>query len=199
MELEPDLRVTGETGDGREVLGLIAETKPEVAVIDLRLSGSSGLELLGDIARADKNIRIVVLATVDDKEVIREVFRLGARGVVLRESAAKVLIQSIRGVIEGKYWVGERLVEALDQELQGFLQPAGEDLRPRTFGLTKRELEVVATVVSGYSNREIAKRLMISEDTVKHHVTNIFDKLGVYNRLELALFAIHHGLVGRRQ
>ena len=199
LELEPDLQITGETGDGREVIRLVAERSPEVAVVDLQLLGVPGLQLLGDLAATDKKLRILVLATADDKEVVAEAFRLGARGVVLKESAAKVLIQGIRGVIEGKYWVGDHSVETLGQELQYFPRLTETEPRPRTFGLTKRELEMVAAVVAGYSNKEIARKFLISEDTVKHHVTNVFDKLGVYNRLELALFAIHNGLVGRQQ
>jgi two-component system nitrate/nitrite response regulator NarL len=102
-------------------------------------------------------------------------------------------------VIEGKYWIGDRASETPPQGLKDFPWLAETEPRPRTFGLTKRELEIVATVAAGYTNKEIARKLVISEDTVKHHVTNIFDKLGVYNRLELTLFAIHHGLAGRRQ
>ena len=199
LELEPDLEVAGETGNGSDLLRLIAETRPDVAVVDLRLPGISGLELLGDLAGADKKLRILVLATADDKEIVTEAFRLGARGVVLKESAAKVLIQGIRAVVEGEYWVGDQAAEAPGHGLRDFPRLTETEPRLTTFGLTKRELEIVAAVVSGYSNKEIAKKFLISEDTVKHHVTNIFDKLGVYNRLELALFAIHKGLVGRRQ
>jgi two-component system nitrate/nitrite response regulator NarL len=199
LELEPDLEIAAETGDGREVFRLMAETSPDVAIVDLRLPGIPGLELLEGLSAGDTNPRILVLATADDKMISENAFNLGARGVVLKESAANVLIQGIRGVIEGKYWIGDRASETPPQGLKDFPWLAETEPRPRTFGLTKRELEIVATVAAGYTNKEIARKLVISEDTVKHHVTNIFDKLGVYNRLELTLFAIHHGLAGRRQ
>lgn len=199
LELEPDLEIAAETGDGREVFRLIAETGPDIAIVDLRLSGIPGLELLEGLSATDRNPRILVLATADDGMIAERAFELGAGGVVLKESAANVLIEGIRKVIEGKYWVGDRAVETPPKGRKEFPWLAEAEPRPRTYGLTKRELEIVAVVVAGYTNKEIARKLAISEDTVKHHVTNIFDKLGVYNRLELTLFAIHKGLVGRRQ
>jgi two-component system, NarL family, nitrate/nitrite response regulator NarL len=199
LELEPDLEIAGETGDGHGLPGLVAESRPDVAVVDLRLPGIPGLEVLGDLAGTDEKIRIIVLATADDEEIVSEAFRLGVRGVVLKESASKVLIQGIRSVIEGAFWIIDKAAGTPGLGLRDFPQQTETEPRPRTFGLTKRELEIVAAVVAGYSNKEIAKKFLISEDTVKHHVTNVFDKLGVYNRLELALFAIHNGLVGQRQ
>ena len=199
LELEHDLEIAGETGDGSELTRLAAETKPDVAVIDLRLPGLGGLEVLGGLSDANKNLRILLLATADDKEIVSEAFRLGARGVVLKESASKALIRGIRGVVGGAYWIVDQAAETFDQGLLDFPRQAETEPRPKTFGLTKREMEIVASIVAGYSNKEIARKFLISEDTVKHHVTNVFDKLGVYNRLELALFAIHNGLVGRRQ
>jgi two-component system nitrate/nitrite response regulator NarL len=199
LELEPDLEIAGETGDGSELSRLVAETRPDVAVVDVRLPGISGLEVLDGLAGTNEKLRILLLATADDKEIVSEAFRLGARGVVLKESASKVLIQGIRSVIEGAFWIVDQAAENPGLGPWDFPRLTETEPPPRTFGLTKRELEIVASVVAGYSNKEIAKKFVISEDTVKHHVTNIFDKLGVYNRLELALFAIHNGLVGRRQ
>ncbi len=199
LELEPDLEIAGVTGDGSELLDLIVESRPDVAVVDLRLLGTPGLEVLGDLAGPDKKLRLLVLATLDDEGIFSDAFRLGARGVVLKESASRVLIEGIRSVIAGAYWVVDQAAETHSPELRDLRRLTEEQPRPNTFGLTKRELEIVATVVAGYSNKEIAKKFLISEDTVKHHVTNVFDKLGVYNRLELALFAIHNGLVGRRE
>src|SRR5512135_2779412 len=98
LELEPDLEIAGETGDGHGLPGLVAESRPDVAVVDLRLPGIPGLEVLGDLAGTDEKLRIIVLATADDKEIVSEALRLGARGVVLKESASKVLIQGIRSV-----------------------------------------------------------------------------------------------------
>lgn len=199
LELEPDLEIAGETGNGNELPRLAAETRADVVVVDLHLPGTPVLEALADPGGTGDKLRTIVLATAEDKEIVNEAFRLGARGVVLKESASKMLIQGIRCVIGGAYWVVDEAAETPSQGLRDFPRQTEPELCPRTYGLTKRELEIVTTVVAGYSNKEIAKKFLISEDTVKHHVTNVFDKLGVYNRLELALFAIHNGLVGRRQ
>jgi two-component system, NarL family, nitrate/nitrite response regulator NarL len=97
-------------------------------------------------------------------------------------------------VMSGEYWVGRESVSNLVQYLRTLVQSSGEEARQRKFGLTPRELEIVAAVVAGYSNKEIAEHFKISEDTVKHHLSNIFDKLGVSTRLELALFAVNQSL-----
>ena len=125
---------------------------------------------------------------------ITQAFELGARGVVLKDSATAVLLQCIHAVMAGQYWLGQQGVADLDETLKQH-RSAEKKSSPQKYGLTPREIEVMKTVISGCSNKEIATQLSISEQTVKHHITSIFDKLGVYNRLELALFAFHHGLI----
>ena len=122
-----------------------------------------------------------------------EALRLGARGVVLKDSAIGLLFKCIRTVMAGEYWVDRESVA----DLVLYLRQAPEPRSPakKTFRLTPRELQVISTVVAGYPNKEIARRFSISEDTVKHHLSSIFDKCGVSNRLELAIFAINHHLV----
>ncbi len=196
LELEPDMHIVGETLDGRDVARLASGATPDIVIIDLRMNGIPGLEVLRRVMAVDRLARVILLASIDDKEEIAEGFRIGARAVVLKESSTKVLISGIHCVIDGKYWVGDRSFTDPRKGLSRLPSLSKADPRPKNFGLTKRELEVVSAVVSGHSNKEIARKFLISEDTVKHHVTNIFDKVGVYNRLELALFAIHHGIVG---
>jgi DNA-binding NarL/FixJ family response regulator len=192
LEREPDFQVAGEAEDGDAAIRMTAELAPDVVVLDLQLPGAERPEVLRSLCREDARWRCIVLARLEDSAAVSEAFRAGARGLVQKTSAAKVLIQSIRCVTKGYYWVAGESAEFPAAQLERRLaeQPPGV-----TFGLTKREMEIVATIVSGFSNREIARKLGISEDTVKHHLTNIFDKVGAYNRLELALFAIHHGLV----
>ena len=195
---EPDIRIAGTAVDGHEALRLLARTRPHVMIVDLGLQGVSGLEVLQRLQAEDKNTHVLVLAAARENQEIAEALRLGARGFVLREYPFKTLVLGIRNVAEGRYWAGQEAVAKPGRKLRGLgeLPPAGST-QP-IFGLTKRELEIVSAIVSGHSNKEIARICRISEDTVKHHVTNIFDKVGVYNRLELALSAIHHGLVGGR-
>ena len=116
--------------------------------------------------------------------------------MVLKETSTELLLKSIRSVVAGQYWVGREAVTDLVRVLRDLIPAAGEEAKKKAFGLTPRELEVVSAIVLGYTNKDIARKFTISEDTVKHHLTNIFDKVGVSNRLELALFSIEHRLVG---
>jgi two-component system nitrate/nitrite response regulator NarL len=197
LDQQPDIEVVGETGEGREVARLAVATKAEVAVVDLLMTGMSGLEILGRLAAQAKQARALVLATAEETGRIVQALRLGVRGVVLKESSMKDLPAGIRSVADGKYWIAGDVMANPAKGLRklGARPKAGS--RRQAFGLTGRELEIISAIASGRSNREISDRFSISQNTVKHHVTNIFDKVGVYNRLELALFAIHHNLVGR--
>jgi two-component system nitrate/nitrite response regulator NarL len=197
LEQQPDMQIVAETGDGREALRLVTDTRPEVAIIDLRMPGISGLEILSRLPAPARKVRVLVLATAEDKERIVQAFRLGVRGVALRESTMNILPTGIRSVADGKYWIAGDTFSNPVKGLRSFGARSKAGAPKEAFGLTRRELEVISAIASGHSNTEISKRFSISQNTVKHHVTNIFDKVGVYNRLELALFAIHHNLVGR--
>ena len=141
-------------------------------------------------------VRVILLPSAIEKSEIVEALQLGARGIVLKQSVIQVLFKAIQTVMAGEYWVGREPVSSLVQYLRTLMVGAlpHDKARQRKFGLTPRELEIVSAVVAGYSNKEIAEYFKISEDTVKHHLSNIFDKLGVSTRLELALFAVNQGL-----
>jgi two-component system, NarL family, nitrate/nitrite response regulator NarL len=195
LEPEAEFCVVGEASDGAGALELARTLRPDIVLLDLALPGGSGLDVLGDLAALESQPRTVILTASVDRADMARAFQLGARGIILKESATDVLIESIRGVVKGQFWVGRESVSDLVQLLRAYLpRDAGENRR-ENFGLSGRELQVVTEVVAGYGNREIARRLSLSEQTVKHHITNIFDKLGVSNRLELTLFAINHHLV----
>ena len=188
LESEPTFQVVAEAADGVEALQLALEVKPDVLLLDLAMPRMGGIETLAAIDTAA--IRVVLLtAGIDPDELVRAV-QLGARGVVLKESATRQLIDGIHRVMDNKYVIGAGVADDLAQAVrQVGTQPA------RKYGLTTRELEVVQAIVAGDTNGDIAKRLDISLQTVKHHLTSIFDKTGASSRLELALFAIRHGLV----
>ncbi|MGO9863825.1 MAG: response regulator [Terriglobales bacterium] len=197
LESEPDMKVVGEACDGHEAVKLATEIKPDILLLDLAMPHHTGLDALRDLntnAGAAGAVRIILLTAAVEKKQIVEALQLGARGVVLKDSATQLLLKSIHAVMAGEYWVGRDSVSNLVQYLRNLMQTTTEETKQRKFGLTPRELEIVSAVVAGYANREIAEYFKISEDTVKHHLSNIFDKIGVSTRLELALFAVNQGL-----
>jgi len=196
LETEPDLKVIGEACDGNEAVKLARQLKPEILLLDLAMPRQPGLEALREISTGPSvsGVRVILLTAAAEKHQIVEALQLGARGVVLKDSATQLLLKAIHTVMAGEYWVGRESVSNLVQYLRTLMQSSGEEARQKKFGLTPRELEIVSAVVAGYSNKEIAEYFKISEDTVKHHLSNIFDKLGVSTRLELALFAVNQSL-----
>jgi two-component system nitrate/nitrite response regulator NarL len=196
LESEPDLKVVGEACDGAEAVKMARQLKPDIMLLDLAMPRTPGLEALREMSSGpvSNSVRVILLTAAAEKKQIVEALQLGARGVVLKDSATQLLLKSIHTVMSGEYWVGRESVSNLVQYLRNLVQSSGEEAKQKKFGLTPRELEIVSAVVAGYSNKEIAEYFKISEDTVKHHLSNIFDKLGVSTRLELALFAVNQAL-----
>ena len=193
LEAEPTFKVIGEACDGVEAVGLVRQLRPEILLLDLAMPRRPGLEALRELNAQAVSARVILLTAAAEKEQIVEALQLGARGVVLKDSATQILLKSIRAVMNGEYWVGRESVSNLVQYLRS-LMDAPKPSGPKRYGLTPRELEIVSAVVAGYANKEIAQHFKISEDTVKHHLSNIFDKIGVSTRLELALFAVNQSL-----
>jgi DNA-binding NarL/FixJ family response regulator len=192
LSTQADFSVVGEAPDGATAARIVRQLRPDVLLLDLAMS-VGGLDALRTLAGRDSPTRVILLtAAIEPAETV-EAFKLGARGLVLKEQATAVLFAAIRAVIDGQYWYGREGMEGLRR----LLLATGESQPSANFGLTSRELEIVSGVVQARPNKEIADRLGISERTVKHHLTSIFDKVGMSNRLELALFALHHGLAQR--
>jgi DNA-binding NarL/FixJ family response regulator len=194
LESERDFKVVGEACDGVEAVTMVRQLKPEILLLDLAMPRRPGLEALRELSTDATPVRVILLTAAAEKDQIVEALQLGARGVVLKDSATQILLKSIRAVMNGEYWVGRESVSNLVQYLRGLVGSSTNTARQRRYGLTPRELEIVSAVVAGYANKEIAEHFKISEDTVKHHLSNIFDKVGVSTRLELALFAVNQAL-----
>lgn len=195
IDAESDLEVTAEAFDGKSAIQTARQLKPDVLLLDLSMPGSSGLRTLKELTKALPATRTIMLtASITDQEIV-EALQSGARGIVLKESSSQHLFKAIRCVMNGEYWVTRDSISNLVQALNANASTEADSVpEARNFRMTPRELEIVGLVVQGYTNPEIAERCSISEQTVKHHITNIFDKLGVYNRVELALFAVNHNL-----
>ena len=190
---EPGFAVVGEAGAGDEAVRLAREIRPDVLLLDMAMPGVSGMEALSSLAGSE--VRIIVLTAAIEKADIVKALQLGAAGVVLKSSGSELLVKAIRSVVGGQHWIGRESVSDLVQALRGLMTASPERAPRDRFGVTPRELEITSAVVAGLSNREIARQFRLSEDTVKHHLTNIFNKVGASNRLELALFAVHHRLL----
>lgn len=187
------LKVVGEAADGQEAVTLVRQLSPHILLLDLSMPKHPGLEALSELhASGDTGrTRIIVLTAEAKPEQIAVALSLGARGLVLKASATEVLLTAIQAILEGDGWVSRERVSNLEQYLRTKLPRVAEG---RLFGLTDRELQIISAVVSGRTNKQIASRLGIAEDTVKHHLSNVFDKTGVSTRTELAMFAVEHKL-----
>ena len=195
LELEGGFLVVGEARNGLEAVHLVETHRPDVLLLDVQMPGSSGLDALRQLTALARHVRVILLTGSIERSEILKALQLGARGIVFKDADPDLLMKAIHRVMSGQYWVGREMVGDLVSLLCELLEPGVATARPLAFGLTSRELDVVEQIVAGTTNKQIARRLGMSEETVKHHLTSVFGKLGVANRLELALFAVHNRLV----
>jgi len=192
LEAEADITVVGEAKSGSECVALAEKLKPDIVLLDLKMPEKDGLAVLGDLAGKESATKVVVLTASEDERDFVEAVRRGARGIVLKQAPSEHLVDGIRRVHTGEVWIDQRVTAGVLKAMaEG---PAATTTREKPL-LTDRERQVVHLVCQGLRNKEIADKLFISEQTVKNHLHNIFDKLGVSDRLELALYALHHRLV----
>src|ERR1700728_3859008 len=195
LQNEPGFEVVGEAEDGDDAITQTLELEPDILLLDVAMPRLPGLEAMRAIMTKSPRVKIVLLTSTITSQQIIEALQIGARGIVLKDSVVGDLSNALRAVLGGDYWIGGERVANLVKALHELMAQAAAIPERKTYGLTPRELEVVTCIVEGCSNRDIAKQFSISEETVKPHLSNVFDKTGVSPRLELALFAIAHKLV----
>ena len=192
LETEPGLRVIGEAADGAATVQLVRRLTPDLLLFDLAMH-DVGLDILRALAATSKLPRTIVLTgSIGTKELL-VALKLGVLGIVRKESTTRSLCESIYGVLNDQYALAPEQVGDLVRVIFG--SPGEGLVRRNRFHLTRRQLEIVSAIALGETNREVAEHLSISQETVKRHLSTIFGKLGVYSRLELAIFALNHGLI----
>jgi DNA-binding NarL/FixJ family response regulator len=199
LTLEDDFEVVAQAQDGRQVLDILQQLEPDILLLDLKMPGLDGLATLQKLQTARNKTRVIVLTASDDKNEFVQAMKFGTSGIVLKQTATELLIKSIRKVHAGEIWLDSHTTAAVIRQFV-----AAEEMPPPPMAsaprdrerspLSQREREIVALVAQGFKNKEMAEKMFISEQTVKNHLHNIFDKLGVSDRLELALYAIHNNL-----
>jgi DNA-binding NarL/FixJ family response regulator len=195
IERHSGLTVVGEAANRADALAVAAREQPDIILLDLDLRGESGLDLLPELCNAVAGVRVIVLTGMPDSEKHRKAVRLGAMGLVLKEHADEVLIKAIEKVHAGEIWIPPAMVASVLADMSRPHRAAQPDPEAaRIASLTSREREVIALIGEGLKNKQIAARLSISEATVSHHLTSIFEKLGAGNRFDLVIYAYRHGL-----
>jgi NarL family two-component system response regulator LiaR len=186
---EPGLELVGEAADGVEAVLKARTLQPDVVLMDLVMPRKGGLEAISEIKQANPEIRILVLTSFAEEEKVFPAIKSGAQGYLLKDSAPDELLKAIYDMHRGEAPLHPSIALKLIRELK---QPS--DLPPAEDPLTEREVTVLKLVAQGLTNQEIADRLMISEWTVRTHVSNILDKLHVANRTQATLYALREGL-----
>ena len=194
MLIEHDQRmlVVAQAGNREEALERAASSRPDVIILDLLLGDEDGLSFLPELCQASPSSRVLVLTGVQNPDAHRRAIRRGAMGIVLKEHAADQLLKAIKKVFEGEVWIERSMIGTMIQELHKPAPVDPELIKIET--LTDREREVIALIGEGLKNKQVGERLFISETTVTHHLSSVFSKLEVSDRLELIIYAFRHGL-----
>jgi DNA-binding NarL/FixJ family response regulator len=190
----PDIQVIAEAPDRSSVLELARLHRPDIILLEP--DGDSSLQMLRDLYREKLPSRIILLTSATDSDMRSQAVRCGVAGILSKKSPTELLLKSIRKVNAGELWLDRTTSAEVVRELAAkpIPMPRHAPVTEKPAVLSRREREIVALVAQGFRNREIADKLFISEQTVKNHMHNIFEKIGVQDRLELALYAIYHRL-----
>jgi len=190
LEIEGDFEVVGQAANGFEVLERIDGYNPDVLLLDINMPGMNGLQTIKELKKRENDIKIVILTIHEDREYLMETMQMGAAGYMLKDSDAASLYKAIRSAAAGEPYIQAKLAEALVQEMEN---PKPERIKLEN-DLSNREAEVLELIAEGLNNKEIGDRLLISEKTVKNHVSSIFRKLDIYDRTQAAIYVYKNNL-----
>ena len=192
IEHDQRMQVVAQAGSKTEALERAASARPDVIILDLLLGDEDGLSFLPELCQTSPNSRVLVLTGVQNPDAHRRAIRRGAMGIVLKEHAADQLLKAIKKVNDGEVWIERSMMGSMIQEIN---KPVPIDPEiSKIESLTDREREVIALIGEGLKNKQVGERLFISETTVTHHLSSVFSKLEVSDRLELIIYAFRHGL-----
>jgi DNA-binding NarL/FixJ family response regulator len=192
LEAEPDLRVVGEAGDGREALAEVRRVDPDVVLMDVRMPGLDGIEATAQLVRNGFRARVLMLTTFDLDEYVYRAMKAGASGFLLKDASRNQLAEAVRTVNAGDVLLAPAVTKRL---IQDFCRGPAPGANGSELGLSERELEVCRLIARGLSNGEIALELYVSEATVKTHVAHVLARLGLRDRVQVTVFAYEHGIV----
>jgi two-component system nitrate/nitrite response regulator NarL len=195
VDVGPGFDVVGEAESGEDTVRVVRSVRPDLLLLDLRMPRMSGLDALRELTPIDSTLRTILLAGTIDRPQLLTAVHLGVRGLLLKDATTEVLFEAVACVLAGRYWLGQTLVSDLLEVVRPLIQTSKAAGGRLAFGLTPREREVLSLIVAGYANKDIAREFAVSEETIKHHLTRMFDKVGVSNRLELAMVATERGLL----
>ncbi|MCW2757567.1 MAG: DNA-binding response regulator [Nocardioidaceae bacterium] len=193
LGVEPDIEVVGEAGDGVSAAELVASVVPDIVLLDVRMPKRTGLEACIEIKQLVPSARIIMLTVSDEEADLYEAVKNGASGYLLKDSSIDEVAQAVRVVAEGQSLISPSMAVKLLSEFKEMARTDKESVP--TPKLTDRELEVLKLVATGQNNREVAKQLFISENTVKNHVRNILEKLQLHSRMEAVMYAVREKLL----
>jgi DNA-binding NarL/FixJ family response regulator len=195
LNAERDIDVVGEAGDGGEAVELTKRLLPQVVLMDVRMPGMNGIEATRRILLSGVESRVLILTTFDLDEYVYEALRVGASGFLLKDVTAQQLIEGVRVVAAGEALLAPTVTRRLLDRFAPSLPRGDEDAPPELSSLTERELEILTLLSSGLSNAELGAQLYLSEPTIKTHLSSIFRKLGVRDRVQAVIAAYDAGLV----
>jgi DNA-binding NarL/FixJ family response regulator len=190
LDEDSRVEVVGQAADGAEAVALVLKLKPDVVLMDLKMPNVDGIEATRQLVAADPSINVLILTTFEADNYVIQALKAGARGYVLKDSLAGAVVSSIVAVMAGERVMASAVANRVLEMLTG-------TTTPKEFydGLTVREIEILKLVANGLANKQIAYRLKISEKTVRNHVSNMYEKLGIYDRSHAVLYAVRKGLV----